>query len=158
MANTTYAIVNDNLDTAFNEIRSILITERNKRVRASLGIMVDNLLKDAHVATKTQSGEAAGEWGCRGGRLTWPACLSTSFLSLSSPCPPRRRGASLVRFAPVFPKRTEALRTAQGLRRSIWSPDQISLRRHSSPRLRREHGPEGPLPDARSLSTGLRRP
>ncbi|HOY79721.1 MAG TPA: guanylate kinase [Hyphomonadaceae bacterium] len=53
-----YAIVNDNLDTAFNEIRSILITERNKRVRASLGIMVDNLLKDAHVATKTQSGSA----------------------------------------------------------------------------------------------------
>ena len=55
-----YAIVNDNLDTAFNEIRSILITERNKRVRASLGIMVDNLLKDAHVATKTQSGSASG--------------------------------------------------------------------------------------------------
>lgn len=53
-----YAIVNDNLDTAFNEIRSILITERNKRVRASLGIMVDNLLKDAHLATKTQSGSA----------------------------------------------------------------------------------------------------
>ena len=53
-----YAIVNDNLDTAFNEIRSILITERNKRVRASLGIMVDQLLKDAHLATKTQSGSA----------------------------------------------------------------------------------------------------
>lgn len=58
-----YAIVNDNLDTAFNEIRSILITERNKRVRASLGIMVDQLLKDAHLATKTQSGSASGDGG-----------------------------------------------------------------------------------------------
>jgi guanylate kinase len=58
-----YAIVNDNLDTAFAEIRSILITERNKRVRASLGIMVDQLLKDAHVATKTQSGSASGDGG-----------------------------------------------------------------------------------------------
>jgi guanylate kinase len=53
-----YAIVNGNLDTAFNELKSILITERNKRVRASLGIMVDQLLKDARVATKTQSGSA----------------------------------------------------------------------------------------------------
>ena len=58
-----YAIVNDNLDTAFTEIRSILITERNKRVRASLGIMVDKLLKDVHLATKTQSGSASGEGG-----------------------------------------------------------------------------------------------
>lgn len=56
-----YAIVNDNLDAAFTELKSILITERNKRVRASLGIMVDNLLKDARVATKTQSGSASGE-------------------------------------------------------------------------------------------------
>ncbi len=32
---------------AFEELKSILITERNKRVRASLGIMVDTLLKDA---------------------------------------------------------------------------------------------------------------
>lgn len=58
-----YAIVNDNLDTAFTELKSILITERNKRVRASLGIMVDQLLKDARVATKTQSGSATGESG-----------------------------------------------------------------------------------------------
>ena len=54
-----YAIVNDNLDTAFTELRAILYTERNRRVRASLGIMVDKLLKDAHVAKKTQSGSAA---------------------------------------------------------------------------------------------------
>jgi guanylate kinase len=54
-----YAIVNDNLDTAFNELKAILMTERNRRVRASLGIMVDQLLKDAHVAKKTQSGSAA---------------------------------------------------------------------------------------------------
>ena len=53
--------MNDNLDTAFNELRAILITERNKRVRASLGIMVDQLLKDARLATKTQSGSATGE-------------------------------------------------------------------------------------------------
>jgi guanylate kinase len=58
-----YAIVNDNLDRAFTELKSILITERNKRVRASLGIMVDTLLKDAQVAKKTQSGSAAGESG-----------------------------------------------------------------------------------------------
>jgi guanylate kinase len=58
-----YAIVNDNLDTAFNELKSILITERNKRVRASLGIMVDQLLKDARLATKTQSGSATGDAG-----------------------------------------------------------------------------------------------
>ncbi len=58
-----YAIVNDNLDAAFTDIRSILVTERNKRVRASLGIMVDNLLKDAHLATKTQSGSASGKGG-----------------------------------------------------------------------------------------------
>lgn len=54
-----YAIVNDNLDTAFAELRAILYTERNRRVRASLGIMVDQLLKDAHLAKKTQSGSAA---------------------------------------------------------------------------------------------------
>ncbi len=54
-----YAIVNDNLDTAFAELRAILMTERNRRVRASLGIMVDQLLKDAHLAKKTQSGSAA---------------------------------------------------------------------------------------------------
>jgi guanylate kinase len=56
-----YAIVNDNLETAFNELRAILITERNKRMRASLGIMVDQLLKDARLATKTQSGSATGD-------------------------------------------------------------------------------------------------
>jgi guanylate kinase len=55
-----YAIVNDSLDTAFNELTSILITERNRRARASLGIMVDQLLKDARLATKTQSGSATG--------------------------------------------------------------------------------------------------
>jgi guanylate kinase len=54
-----YAIVNDNLDTAFNELKAILMTERNRRARASLGIMVDQLLKDAHLAKKTQSGSAA---------------------------------------------------------------------------------------------------
>jgi guanylate kinase len=53
-----YAIVNDNLDQAFSELRSILITERNRRTRASLGIKVDQLLKDAGLATKTQSGSA----------------------------------------------------------------------------------------------------
>ena len=56
-----YAIVNDNLDTAFAELRAILYVERNKRARASLGIAVDQLLKDARVATKTQSGSATGE-------------------------------------------------------------------------------------------------
>jgi guanylate kinase len=55
-----YAIANDNLDTAFAELRAILVTERNRRARASLGIMVDQLLKDAHLAKKTQSGSAAG--------------------------------------------------------------------------------------------------
>src|SRR6185436_17971132 len=55
-----YAIINDNLDAAFTELKSILITERNRRVRASLGIMVDRLLKDARLATKTQSGSASG--------------------------------------------------------------------------------------------------
>jgi guanylate kinase len=58
-----YAIVNDDLTTAFDELRSILITERNRRVRASLGIAVDKLLKDARVATKTQSGSATGDDG-----------------------------------------------------------------------------------------------
>ena len=33
----------------------------DERVRASLGIMVDQLLKDARLATKTQSGSATGE-------------------------------------------------------------------------------------------------
>lgn len=56
-----YAIVNDNLDTAFGELRAILYTERNKRARASLGIAVDKLLKDARLATKTQTGSATGE-------------------------------------------------------------------------------------------------
>jgi guanylate kinase len=54
-----YAIVNDNLDAAFLELKSILFVERNRRARASLGIMVDKLLKDAHLAKKTQSGSAA---------------------------------------------------------------------------------------------------
>ena len=53
--------MNDNLDTAFAELRAILYVERNKRARASLGITVDQLLKDARVATKTQSGSATGE-------------------------------------------------------------------------------------------------
>ena len=53
-----YAIVNDDLDQAFSELRSILIAERNRRARASLGIKVDQLLKDAGLATKTQSGSA----------------------------------------------------------------------------------------------------
>jgi guanylate kinase len=42
-----YAIVNDNLDTAFTELRAILMAERTKRTRASLGLMVDQLLKDS---------------------------------------------------------------------------------------------------------------
>jgi guanylate kinase len=54
-----YAIVNDNLDAAFAELHAILMIERNRRARASLGIMVDQLLKDAHLAKKTQSGSAA---------------------------------------------------------------------------------------------------
>jgi guanylate kinase len=53
-----YAIINDNLDTAFAELRAILMTERIRRTRASMGIMVDQLLKDVGLATKTQSGSA----------------------------------------------------------------------------------------------------
>lgn len=45
-----YAIVNDNLDTAFSELRAILMTERLRRTRASLGKMVDQLLKDSGVS------------------------------------------------------------------------------------------------------------
>lgn len=56
-----YAIVNDTLDKAFDDLRAILLVERNRRMRASLGIMVDQLLKDTHVATKTQSGSATGD-------------------------------------------------------------------------------------------------
>jgi guanylate kinase len=56
-----FAIVNDNLETAFSELRAILLVERMKRARAPLGIMVDQLLKDARLATKTQSGSATGE-------------------------------------------------------------------------------------------------
>ncbi len=56
-----FAIVNDNLDAAFAELKAILYVERMKRQRASLGIMVDQLLKDARLATKTQSGSATGE-------------------------------------------------------------------------------------------------
>jgi guanylate kinase len=56
-----YAIINDNLDKAFDELKSILVTERNRRARASLGIMVDQLLKDAGLATKTQSGSATAD-------------------------------------------------------------------------------------------------
>lgn len=55
-----FAIINDSLDAAFTDLKSILITERNRRARASLGIMVDQLLKDAGLATKTQSGSATG--------------------------------------------------------------------------------------------------
>jgi guanylate kinase len=44
-----YAVVNDNLDTAFAELRAILMTERTRRVRAALGKMVDQLLKDSGV-------------------------------------------------------------------------------------------------------------
>jgi guanylate kinase len=53
-----FSIVNDNLDTAFTELRAILMTERIRRTRASMGIMVDQLLKDVGLATKTQSGSA----------------------------------------------------------------------------------------------------
>ncbi len=53
-----YAIINDNLDTAFAELRAILMMERIRRTRASMGIMVDQLLKDVGLATKTQSGSA----------------------------------------------------------------------------------------------------
>jgi guanylate kinase len=42
-----YAIVNDNLDSAFAELRAILIAERIRRKRAKLGFMVDQLLKDS---------------------------------------------------------------------------------------------------------------
>jgi guanylate kinase len=56
-----FAIVNDNLDAAFAELKAILYVERMKRTRASLGIMVDQLLKDARLATKTQSGSATGD-------------------------------------------------------------------------------------------------
>jgi len=56
-----FAIINDNLDTAFTDLKSILITERNRRARASLGIKVDQLLKDAGLATKTQSGSATAD-------------------------------------------------------------------------------------------------
>lgn len=56
-----FAIVNDNLDAAFAELKAILYVERMKRARAPLGIMVDQLLKDARLATKTQSGSATGE-------------------------------------------------------------------------------------------------
>lgn len=53
-----FSIINDNLDTAFTELRAILMTERIRRTRASMGIMVDQLLKDVGLATKTQSGSA----------------------------------------------------------------------------------------------------
>lgn len=56
-----FAIVNDNLDAAFAELKAILYVERMKRARAPLGIMVDQLLKDARLATKTQSGSATGD-------------------------------------------------------------------------------------------------
>jgi guanylate kinase len=46
-----YAIVNDNLDTAFSELRAILMAERTRRTRASLGRMVDQLLKDSGLAS-----------------------------------------------------------------------------------------------------------
>ena len=42
-----YAIVNDSLDSAFAELRAILIAERIRRKRAKLGFMVDQLLKDS---------------------------------------------------------------------------------------------------------------
>jgi guanylate kinase len=42
-----YAIVNDNLDNAFSELRAILIAERIRRKRAKLGFMVDQLLMDS---------------------------------------------------------------------------------------------------------------
>lgn len=56
-----FAIINDNLDTAFAELRAILMTERIRRTRARMGIMVDQLLKDVGVATKIQSGSATEE-------------------------------------------------------------------------------------------------
>jgi guanylate kinase len=42
-----YAILNDNLETAFADLRAILMTERTKRSRAALGKLVDQLLTDA---------------------------------------------------------------------------------------------------------------
>lgn len=44
-----HAIVNDDLEAAFDELRAILMTERVKRTRASLGAMVDRLLDEAKV-------------------------------------------------------------------------------------------------------------
>jgi guanylate kinase len=44
-----YAIVNDDLETAFLELKSILTTERARRARAALGGLVDTLLRDAGV-------------------------------------------------------------------------------------------------------------
>ena len=46
-----YALVNDNLDTAFSELRAILIAERTRRVRAALGRMVDRLLAESQPPT-----------------------------------------------------------------------------------------------------------
>ncbi len=46
-----YALVNDNLDTAFAELRAILMAERARRARASLGGMVDTLLADAGISS-----------------------------------------------------------------------------------------------------------
>ena len=40
----------------------------------------------------------------------------------SSPCPPRKRGSSEALRAGSCSRGLEALRMAQGLRRSIWSP------------------------------------
>lgn len=42
-----YALLNDNLDTAFSDLRAILMTERTRRSRAALGHLVDGLLSDA---------------------------------------------------------------------------------------------------------------
>jgi guanylate kinase len=42
-----YAVVNDNLDSAFLELRSILFAERTRRARAALGRMVDRLLDES---------------------------------------------------------------------------------------------------------------
>lgn len=44
-----YSIVNDDLETAFLELKAILTTERARRARAALGGFVDTLLRDAGV-------------------------------------------------------------------------------------------------------------
>lgn len=42
-----YAVVNDDLERCFTDLKSILLAERVRRTRASLGVMVDKLLADS---------------------------------------------------------------------------------------------------------------